>query len=148
MPTGPVPTVEMTFQESSRYALSSSRAIDNWQELDGNEYGVGYQFVGPYRHRYLSTVHHSLHCIHVLATDARQSSIPHWEHCLMYIRQVFICNADVTLEPGDFLQRNLTFDRQGVTRQCKDWKMVDDWMNTKFRELLKLNEVFDTLSPA
>ncbi|KAK7689591.1 hypothetical protein QCA50_007383 [Cerrena zonata] len=116
-PVGSLPPVEMTFQESSRFDLSYDDSIANWQELDGNEYGVGYQLV----------------------TDTNLSSTRHWEHCLMYLRQVFICNPDVTLEPGDLLMKNLTIDREGVTRKCRDWKMVDDWMNEKFRELFTLN---------
>lgn len=57
----------------------------------------------------------------------------------MYLRQVFVCNADVTLEPGDFFAKNLTIDRMGVTRQCRDWKMVDTWMTNKFKEWLAFN---------
>lgn len=141
-PIGSVPTVEMTFYESTRYDLAYNNSIGNWQQLLENEYGMGFAHYGPFHHRYLSSAHHSLHCIHMFSTGIGSTdpdSFWHWGHCLMYMRQAFICNADTTLEPGDFLQKNFTTDRTGATRQCRDWKMVDGWMIETFRKWLKFN---------
>ena len=143
MPTGPVPTVEMTFQESTRFDLSYNDSSDSWKTLISDTYGVGYLHLGPFKHRFHSAAHHSLHCLNIFASGTRHNDpfIHHWDHCLMYMRQVFMCNADVTLEPGVSFTRNLTIDRLGVTRQCRDWKAVDAWMTKKFNEWLEFNGV-------
>ncbi|KAJ6612713.1 hypothetical protein B0H10DRAFT_286441 [Mycena sp. CBHHK59/15] len=148
LPVGDIPTVEMTFQESARFGLSNSDAESqkNWETLVTNQFGVGFQHLGPYRLRYISGAYHSLHCIYTMQLDLNNSNHTehpshHFTHCLMYFRQIFMCNADLTLEDGDFLKKNYTTDRSGQTRKCRDWWKVADWVKENSKEWLEFNGV-------
>lgn len=144
MPTGPIPTVEMTFHESIRFDIAYNSSIPNWETLHSDTYGIGYTHLGPFHHRYTSSAHHSLHCLHTFTTQFHRHDpqrVAHWEHCLMYLRQIFMCDVDMTLKVGDFLVKNFTLDRAGVTRKCRDWTAVDAWMKTKFREWEEFNGI-------
>lgn len=61
-----------------------------------------------------------------------QSELPrlahHWKHCFDYLRQVMMCNADVTLEgvdPGDTGLGSV--DGWGTERKCIDWQALKLW---------------------
>lgn len=70
MPIGPLPTVEMTFQESARFGLSDEDSLRNWAVLfNTNSFGLGVQHLGPYHFRYLTSAYHSLHCLYVMHED-------------------------------------------------------------------------------
>lgn len=60
---------------------------------------------------------------------------------MTYLRQIFICNADMTLEDGDFMSRNLTTVRIGQTRKCRDWWAVTEFVNENNKEWFKLNDI-------
>jgi len=146
MPVGDIPTVEMTFQESARFILSDSSGKPNWDTLITNQFGIGFQHLGPYHYRYISGAYHSLHCLYSMQEDFDklnhlEQPSHHLIHCLMYFRQIFLCNADLTLEEGDFMAKNLTTDRIGGTRKCRDWTTVADWVSQNNREWLEYNGV-------
>lgn len=63
----------------------------------------------------------------------------HVIHCLQYLRQIFLCNADMTLEKGDFLKRNYTVDRVSETRKCRDWKTVGEKVDLNTKEWFEYN---------
>ena len=65
----------------------------------------------------------------------------HLIHCMMYLWQLFMCNADATLEPGNFMAKNLTLDRMGVTRKCRDWQTVAKWIDQNALEWAEYNGV-------
>ncbi|KAK0466169.1 uncharacterized protein EV420DRAFT_1510297 [Desarmillaria tabescens] len=44
------------------------------------------------------------------------------------IRQMILCNPDLTLEPADMLTRNYEIKRVGATHVCKDWSRVYEEM--------------------
>ncbi|KAJ6612724.1 hypothetical protein B0H10DRAFT_287088 [Mycena sp. CBHHK59/15] len=120
MPVGAIPTVEMTFQESIRF--------------------------GPYHFRYVTSAYHSLHCLYTMRQDfdkPNHTDSPsfHFTHCMTYLRQIFLCNADMTLEDGDFMSKNFTTDRVGQTRRCRDWWKVSDWINENNKEWADYNSV-------
>lgn len=147
-PTGPIPTVEMTFQESTRFVLSDDAAAPNWETLLTNQlgHGIGFTHLGPYHYRFISAAYHSLHCVFSMSEDFDKPD--HWGHpshhlihCLMYMRQIFLCNADVTLEEGDFMDRNFTLERIGVTRECRDWEAVAEWVDENVKEWAVYNNV-------
>ncbi|TCD67789.1 hypothetical protein EIP91_011917 [Steccherinum ochraceum] len=123
-------TVEMSFSETARYSLDSSDTFD-WLVLQGLGLGghQGFIRLGPDSRLFAVAMFHELHCISNLAQAftpqyPRNHSHHHVQHCLSYLRQLFLCGADVTLEPGDFLARNYTIDTSGITRNCRDWSMV------------------------
>ncbi|TCD64210.1 hypothetical protein EIP91_004444 [Steccherinum ochraceum] len=146
MPTGPVPTVEMTFQESTRFTLTDDTSKPNWETLFTNQFGIGFQHLGPFHYRYISAAYHSLHCVFSMAEDFDKPDhiahpSHHFIHCLMYMRQIFLCHADMTLESGDFMNKNFTLDRTGVTRECRDWSTVARWVDENFEEWATYNGV-------
>jgi len=146
VPTGPVGTVEMTFQESTRFMLDDPTDKPNWETLIHNQVGIGFVHLGPYYYRFISAAYHSLHCVFSMAEDFDKPD--HWNHpshhlihCLMYMRQLFLCNADHTLEQGDFMAKNFTLDRTGVTRECRDWPAIAGWVDQNFKEWADYNGV-------
>ncbi|KAJ7640762.1 hypothetical protein DFH06DRAFT_1097857 [Mycena polygramma] len=146
LPTGDLPAVEMTFQESARFGVSGTESAANWDTLITNQFGIGFQHLGPYHFRYISGAYHSLHCVYTMQLDLNKPNhlrnpSHHFTHCLMYFRQIFLCNADMTLEDGDFASRNFTTDRVGQTRNCRDWDTVADWVDQNNREWAEYNGV-------
>ncbi|KAI0060424.1 hypothetical protein BV25DRAFT_960899 [Artomyces pyxidatus] len=146
LPIGPISTVEMTFQESARFTLSDNDSKPNWETLFTNQFGLGFTHLPPYYFRTIAGAYHSLHCVYSLQEDFDKPDHAHNPshhaiHCLMYMRQIFQCYADGTLEEGDFMTRNLTLDRIGDTRQCRDWSKVAAWTDQNFKEWSDYNGV-------
>ena len=56
-----------------------------------------------------------------LSSDAHQ----HAKHCIDYLRQVIMCAADGTLEPGDDTTRHIT--GMNVVHECRDYDEVRRW---------------------
>lgn len=146
-PTGHIPYVEMTYQESSRFEIQNYTASrPNWDTLIKNQFGLGFHHIGPFHHRFVSAAYHSLHCDYTFGRDMEKpnhlnETSHHLVHCMMYLWQLFMCNADATLEPGDFMVRNLTLDRMGVTRKCRDWGTVAKWIDQNALEWAEYNGV-------
>ncbi|KAH8101561.1 hypothetical protein BXZ70DRAFT_1007390 [Cristinia sonorae] len=141
-----LPVVEMTFQESAHFTLSDEFNKPSWATLFGKRSGVGFIHIGPFHHRAVNAARHSRHCVYNMDLDLdrpRNGHLSeHYNHCLWYLRQVFLCNADTTLEDGDFLKKNYTLDRMGSTRECKDWSAAEAWTTRNFLEWAEFNGVF------
>jgi len=50
----------------------------------------------------------------------------------MYLRHAILCDADLTLEPFDPLERDFAKNRLGAVHVCHDWTKLwdafqDDW---------------------
>lgn len=58
----------------------------------------------------------------------------HLEHCLNYLREVALCAADITLEPGDFTERNFDLHRTGATHMCRDPKRLYELVENNWAE--------------
>lgn len=141
MPTGPLDTVEMTFQESIRFGFDLQ---NDWRTLYTSHHGIGFVHLGPFHYRFLGNTHHALHCVRRMvddfnAPDHIASPSHHFVHCLTYMRQDALCYADATLEPGDFMRRNFTVDRVGVARKCRDWTKVEAWLKENLEEWAEFN---------
>lgn len=123
----PIAHVEMTFGESSRYSLSSDDDGD-WLGLQSRTDHGGYINRGPNSRLFAIAMFHQLHCVATLRGalmhGLTEDDIPHVAHCVNYLRELFLCSADSTLEPGDFATRNYTMYRMGYTRVCRDWSAV------------------------
>lgn len=101
-------------------------------ESDAQWYGMtstsdGFVRLGPENRLFVVVMFHELHCLRVLnmgfsnSTDAGDA---HLEHCLTYLRQSVLCGSDLTLEPGDFEDRDVETERVGATHVCKDWSTL------------------------
>lgn len=118
--------IAVVVEESVRYALADPESTAEW-------YTAFPDTVGPVRlgssYRALNVaMYHEIHCLQQFRDVlARTRSPVYWrqvQHCLNYLREWSLCQADLTLEPGDFTTRNFTEDRTGSTHVCHDWEPV------------------------
>lgn len=129
----------MTFQETVHFPVDGLLAQQEWLStragLDGHQ---GYVHLGLERRTFLLAMFHELHCMNtiraaILDHDNARAGHHHVQHCLNYMRQLFLCAADATLEPHDFLDWDYERDRVGVTRQCRDWSAVYDGLGASWK---------------
>lgn len=66
----------------------------------------------------------------------------HHHHCFNYLRQSMLCSADITLEPGDFAERNFTEKRIGATHTCQDWEPIYDMVDDNWFQWVKFRDNF------
>ncbi|KAJ7454053.1 hypothetical protein B0H11DRAFT_1820189 [Mycena galericulata] len=72
------------------------------------------------------TVFHELHCLRLLNLAFDPSHVVgdhHIQHCLGYLKQMALCDADLTLEPAGWTDGK-PHDVVGATHVCRDWEMV------------------------
>ncbi|KAF8169234.1 hypothetical protein BJ912DRAFT_1048458 [Pholiota molesta] len=131
----PLAKVAMAVEESVHYDIESKASSYEWDEL--NPGGKASIRIGPEYHAAALPMSHQLHCIGNFKSELRDSSSrsygwEHVEHCTNIMRQWALCRADLTLESGDFMQRDFDWDRKGATHECLDWQdvygaLVSDW---------------------
>ena len=67
--------------------------------------------------------------------------IHHVRHCLGYLRTSILCRPDLTLEPGDFTQRDFDVDWVGETHSCRDHSVIYDFLDKNFDDWEARTEV-------
>ncbi|EJF59555.1 hypothetical protein BD309DRAFT_960411 [Dichomitus squalens] len=96
---------------------------------------VGFTDLGPMNRTFFPSMLHQMHCLDVIrvgmATN-RTGFARHVEHCTRYLRQIVLCNSDVTLEPayreekdGDWMW---AADGINSIHRCKDWTVVRKYL--------------------
>lgn len=136
----------MTLQESLGFNISLPKSDAEWRTFEKIQPGVGYVHLGPYHFRFLSTAQHQFHCLQKMSealSIPRRSKQPiiHFEHCLEYLRQTYICSADAFLEEGDFMTRNFSVERVQDTRKCRNWQPLITFTNENFEDWKRFNGV-------
>ena len=129
-------TVKVTVEESVRYSLTDPEAEEEW--VWSGTLGDNAIRLGEGQQAFVVAMHHELHCLRQIRRSlARRewsrftpAERGHMQHCFNYLREWMLCSADVTLEPGDFTERNFTSQRTGATHKCKDWEPVYNRINT------------------
>ncbi|KAI0311631.1 hypothetical protein OF83DRAFT_1087560 [Amylostereum chailletii] len=103
LPRPPREDVVTTFEYDS-FPISGEDAASQWQSI----YPPGYGFVrlGDSSRLLCVAMFHELHCIEKMRIWLDdpfnpEASAPHLHHCMNYLRQLFLCGADLTLEPID-----------------------------------------------
>ncbi|KAI0754397.1 hypothetical protein C8Q80DRAFT_1247094 [Daedaleopsis nitida] len=85
---------------------------------------------------FLVSMVHQLHCLDVFRVGFltnRTGYAHHVEHCLRYMLQIVLCNADMTLEadePG--MQDGRWFHAAsgvGSVHECKDWEVLRKYLD-------------------
>ena len=131
------PKVRITVEESVHFALANPESAHEY--LWTAPYGDNHIRLGPDMRAFAVAMFHQLHCLR--GTQAalkmgwgkmRPGAQEHLHHCFNYIRQWTLCDADLTLEPGDFAQRNFTTERVGATHTCTDWQPIYDMVNDRW----------------
>ena len=131
--------VEMEFYESERYVINDTFSHRLWDST--NSESGGFIRLGPDMRVFSVAMFHQLHCISRLQqglkhNDGSHGQYHHIQHCLNYLRQLFLCSADTTLEPGDVLYHAKGGDKDGTsfTRECRDWSAVYDFSDRNLVE--------------
>ena len=116
----------MTVEESTHYGITDPEAEEEW--LWTATAGDGHVRIGEENRMFAVAMFHQLHCLRRIRSTLVEGwgNIPegrkrHMLHCFNYLRQWTLCDADVTLEKGDFAKRNFTAERRGATHTCIDW---------------------------
>ncbi|KAI0053245.1 hypothetical protein FA95DRAFT_1601266 [Auriscalpium vulgare] len=133
--------VELTVEESVHYSLDEPEAAHEWLQV--SPVGTGIYALGPRRRGFFVSMFHQLHCLRYIRsayTDEESPSKAHMQHCINYMRQAILCQADLTLEPGNFAQRNFTIDRVGQTHVCRDWDGMYDVVGRNWLEVVQAVE--------
>ena len=87
------------------------------------------------------SVFHQLHCLSAIRETIRELKTgqlagawggpDHLEHCIDYIRQGLMCNADTTIEPPLYVKDGFGSDGpitgEGIQHQCRDWEAVREF---------------------
>lgn len=114
--------VSFTPEDTVHYQISSNDAENEWDSIFPD--GGGFLLLGPQRRAFGLSLFHQMHCLVRIrrAIGARQPSI-HAHHCLNYLRQAIICEADSTIEPVVPSPGERTVYAE-TSRTCKDWEKV------------------------
>lgn len=131
------PKVRVTVEESVHYALDNKESAHEW--LWTAPYGDNHIRLGPEMRSFAIAMFHQIHCLRgtrdALAKGWNKIGPygqEHLHHCFNYIRQWTLCDADLTLEPGDFTKRNFTTERFGATHTCTDWQPIYEMTNDRW----------------
>ena len=133
--------VQLAVEESVRYSPWDAEGPAEWSSTSPP--GEGSVRLGRDGRVFYLSMFHELHCLRRIQKSLRDPQsvtrpavLGHTQHCLNYLRQWSLCQADRTLEVGDFVTRNFTADRVGAVHTCRDWRAVYDrvtydWSNWK-----------------
>ena len=117
----------MQIEESVHYPLHGPVAEAEWATT---RFLPGTGFIRSQKdHKiYLFPMSHQLHCLDYMRTAVSNSSAVDWKHlhhCFNFLRQWTLCEADTTLEIGDFAERIIyTEARMGAQHICRDWTPI------------------------
>lgn len=138
VPNMTIRQVGLVIEESTHYSITRPEAEDEW--LYNAPWGSGgYRLGRKHRGFYLS-MFHQLHCLRRIR-EAYTDATPDWshvQHCLTVLRQIFLCQCDLTLEAGDFTRRNFDQDRVAETHICQDWEDVYDSVNANYLQWYRI----------
>ncbi|ETW80134.1 hypothetical protein HETIRDRAFT_48881, partial [Heterobasidion irregulare TC 32-1] len=114
--------VEIMVKESAHYSLTKPEARDEWSY--NSPAGTGLVRVSPDHRTLVISMFHQLYYLRnfheALISSTGEGPRRHVQHCLSLLRQEALCQADLALEPGDFMSRNFEEDRFGATHICRD----------------------------
>ncbi|EIW76475.1 hypothetical protein CONPUDRAFT_131117 [Coniophora puteana RWD-64-598 SS2] len=125
--------------------MTGPRAQAAYVSLRGANSHDGYVRLGPGYRWFSISMFHQMHCLNQLRVnlvdpDGELASESHVQHCLNYLRQFFLCHADDTLEPGDFLQSEHIRGTISHTRQCRNWMKLEDAVDANWRDWLAYSQ--------
>ena len=128
-------------EETLHFSLEDPEAETEW--VYSSPYGSGSYRADEQHNELYIAMFHQLHCLRIFRRDmlSKEPITHHSPHCLNYLRESFLCESDTTLEPGDFMLRNFTQEREGITLVCRDWRVIYEEMKSNwvdwYRYLLK-----------
>ena len=114
--------------------------------LDDDDWGTvfptnGFTDLGPNNKTFLISMIHQLHCLDIIRVGFvvnGTNAAEHIEHCLTYLRQFVLCQADTTLEEdhpqwvddanGNHRYVDHTANGVGAVHRCRDWTAVRSYL--------------------
>lgn len=133
------PPVEMDFEETVHYPLTLQDGFDE-EWLYNLPFGTGSYRITNEDGLIVTEIaaFHQLHCLRLFIRDMNarnaNANLDHSHHCLNYLRQSFLCEADTTLEPKEFFTKNATHYYGHPTRICRDWTVLYDALEDNWRD--------------
>jgi hypothetical protein len=116
----------MVVEDSVRYRHPADEADREF--LSGFPSGEGALPLGTNNLATFISMYHQLDCMHTFGQALTKRNKVGWkrmEHCLGFLREAAMCQADMTLELGNFAERNFTVERHGEEYVCqRDWTMI------------------------
>jgi len=153
-----VQTVAMTVDDSERYGVNDD---GDWSTIIPNHGFVLLDSPSEEadengRAFYAVSMYHQLHCLNgfrrltVAAKNGtvNQHNVDHAVHCLSYLRQLLLCQADTALEPARLATtvsggKTQAVYGEGTTHQCRDWTQVRSFVENNYK-LWKDKDHFET----
>ncbi|KAJ7486860.1 hypothetical protein FB451DRAFT_1026675 [Mycena latifolia] len=135
--------VAMTLQGSSRLELNLSDAVarDEWTAMLDGVKGYGRLRLGPERRMFVMTWFHQLHCLWeiqnaLIDRSDPQAALHHLSHCFTYLRQTLLCEANGSLEEGDFMVHTdySQVNYVGDTMVCNNWEKIQGRLADNFQD--------------
>ncbi|PCH44321.1 hypothetical protein WOLCODRAFT_76501 [Wolfiporia cocos MD-104 SS10] len=88
----------------------------------------GFINIGPSDRVFQVSMIHQLHCLDVIrvgfVTNGTHAA-EHIQHCLRYLTQLVLCNADTTLEQDEIASPHLhAASGVGMVHRCRDWRLL------------------------
>ncbi len=125
-------------------------ASDGFVDLHSSSPGSSSE---PHARTFLVSVVHQLHCLDVFrvgfATN-RSGYAHHVEHCLRYMLQIVLCQADTTLEVDEPGVRNGKWVHAaggvGSVRECKDWKALWRYLDEHAAGPVRVDDMMERMS--
>jgi hypothetical protein len=134
----------MTFQNSNKTALSGASADAEWESLVPKNNGFLTKKIGNNTIHFGISAFHAIHCLDTLRrtvevqfdvasaktmasaqSNPGENSFYYLQHCLIYLREMVMCDADPTLEHDVLYQNGMTImGGDGMTHTCRDFKAL------------------------
>ncbi|KAJ7736770.1 hypothetical protein DFH07DRAFT_842766 [Mycena maculata] len=118
--------VQMMVEDSVRYRHPNNGAGEEFAK--GFPPGQGAFPLEENNHATFVSMYHQLDCMdtfgRALTTTSHRAGWKRLQHCLNYLREVALCQADKTLEAGNFSERDFRIERQGAGHVCRDWEYL------------------------
>jgi hypothetical protein len=146
---GELPVVSMVTEETVQYPTIGRFSDPEWFSLTSTDFG--YVRLGPDGRLFIVSMFHQFHCLRVLNlafSKARIATPGHLQHCLNYLRQAALCSADLTLEPGNFEDKDYRVEKTGATYTCRDWSIAYSTMEEYSIQWNHRNHTCVTFDPA
>ncbi len=109
-------------EDTVHYGITGSRADEEWQSLFPK--GGGFVCLGPERRKFGLALYHEMHCLDRIRRGISKNDYnQHIHHCINYLRQAILCEADTTMEPAALRLGGQVVTTR-VQRMCRDWTQV------------------------
>lgn len=145
-PLPPAKPVALSLHEPSGFSLSPNDSVSDaeWVTMVYYTREGRVQF-GTEQRAFMPSYFHQFHCLRglerAIVFPGRQDDVNilkapdvHTQHCLNYLRQLFLCNYASSLERGDFMANSFAPGTTGSDLVCQDWEVLFSEMDRRNME--------------